>query len=278
MVAYPTDVIAELERKANLIRSHVIRMTRSAGSGHPGGSLSSTDIISALFFKVMNHRSSDPNWEDRDRFVLSKGHAAPAYYAALAESGYFPIEELLTLRKLNSRLQGHPSKNKLPGVEMSTGSLGQGLSVANGMALAAKLDRKTHRIYCICGDGEMQSGQIWEAAMLGAHFELDNVTAFVDRNMLQIDGPTEKIMSIEPLADKWKAFGWHVIEIDGHDMRQILDACDRAKDTRSKPTMVIAHTVKGKGVSFMENALSFHGKPPNDEETKKALKELGGDQ
>jgi transketolase len=278
MVAYPADVIAELERKANLIRSHVIRMTRSAGSGHPGGSLSSTDIISALFFKVMNHRSSDPNWEDRDRFVLSKGHAAPAYYAALAESGYFPIEELSTLRKLNSRLQGHPSKNKLPGVEMSTGSLGQGLSVANGMGLAAKLDRKTHRIYCICGDGEMQSGQIWEAAMLGAHFELDNVTAFVDRNMLQIDGPTEKIMSVEPLADKWKAFGWNVIEIDGHDMRQILDACDRAKDTRSKPTMVIAHTVKGKGVSFMENALSFHGKPPNDEETKKALKELGEDQ
>ena len=168
MVAYPTDVIAELERKANLIRSHVIRMTRSAGSGHPGGSLSSTDIISALFFKVMNHRSSDPNWEDRDRFVLSKGHAAPAYYAALAESGYFPIDELSTLRKLNSRLQGHPSKNKLPGVEMSTGSLGQGLSVANGMALAAKLDRKTYRIYCICGDGEMQSGQSWDAAMLGA--------------------------------------------------------------------------------------------------------------
>jgi transketolase len=278
MVAYPTDVIAELERKANLIRSHVIRMTRSAGSGHPGGSLSSTDIISALFFKVMNHRSSDPSWEDRDRFVLSKGHAAPAYYAALAESGYFPIEELSTLRKLNSRLQGHPSKTKLPGVEMSTGSLGQGLSVANGMALAAKLDRKTYRIYCICGDGEMQSGQIWEAAMLGAHFELDNVTAFVDRNMLQIDGPTEKIMSVEPLAEKWKAFGWHVIEIDGHDMRQILDACDRAKETRGKPTVVIAHTVKGKGVSFMENALSFHGKPPNEEEMKKALKELGGDQ
>jgi transketolase len=278
MVAYPTDVIAELERKANLIRSHVIRMTRAAGSGHPGGSLSSADLISALFFKVMNHRSSDPSWDDRDRFVLSKGHAAPAYYAALAESGYFPIEELLTLRRLNSRLQGHPSMNKLPGVEMSTGSLGQGLSVANGMGLAAKLDRKTYRIYCICGDGEMQSGQIWEAAMLGAHFELDNVTAFVDRNMLQIDGPTEKIMSIEPLADKWKAFGWNVIEIDGHDMRQILDACDRAKDTRSKPTMIIAHTVKGKGVSFMENALSFHGKTPNDEEAKKALKELGGEQ
>ncbi|MDD1743367.1 MAG: transketolase, partial [Methanomassiliicoccales archaeon] len=217
MVAYPADVIAELERKANLIRSHVIRMTRAAGSGHPGGSLSSADLISALFFKVMNHRSSDPSWDDRDRFVLSKGHAAPAYYAALAESGYFPIEELLTLRRLNSRLQGHPSMNKLPGVEMSTGSLGQGLSVANGMGLAAKLDRKTYRIYCLCGDGEMESGQIWEAAMLGAHYKLDNVTAFVDRNKLQIDGPTEKIMSIEPLPEKWRAFGWHVVEIDGHD-------------------------------------------------------------
>lgn len=275
MVAYPDDIIAELERRANLIRRHVIRMTRAAGSGHPGGSLSSSDLLAALYFKVMNHYPQDPSWEDRDRFVLSKGHAAPALYAALAESGYLPIEELLTLRKLGSRLQGHPSKNKLPGVEMSTGSLGQGLSVANGMALAAKLDRKAYRIYCICGDGEMQSGQIWEAAMLGAHFELDNVTAFLDRNKLQIDGPTEKIMSLEPLPEKWRAFGWHVIEIDGHDMRQILEACDKAKETKGMPTMIIAHTVKGKGVSFMENALSFHGKAPNDEETKKALKELG---
>jgi transketolase len=275
LVAYPDDVIAELERRANLIRRHVIRMTRAAGSGHPGGSLSCTDILSALFFKVMHHRPIDPTWEDRDRFVLSKGHAAPAYYAALAESGYFPIDELLTLRKLGSRLQGHPSRNKLPGIEMSTGSLGQGLSTSLGMALAAKLDRKAYRIYCLCGDGEQQSGQIWEAAMLGAHYELDNVTALLDRNMLQIDGPTEKIMSLEPLADKWKAFGWHVIEIDGHNMREILEACDKAKEVRNRPTMVIAHTVKGKGVSFMENALSFHGKPPNDEETKKGLRELG---
>jgi transketolase len=250
-------------------------MTRAAGSGHPGGSLSCTDILSALFFKVMHHRPIDPAWEDRDRFVLSKGHAAPAYYAALAESGYFPTDELLTLRKLGSRLQGHPSRNKLPGIEMSTGSLGQGLSTSLGMALAAKLDRKAYRIYCLCGDGEQQSGQIWEAAMLGAHYELDNVTTFLDRNMLQIDGPTEKIMSLEPLADKWKAFGWHVIEIDGHNMREILEACDKAKEVRNRPTMVIAHTVKGKGVSFMENALSFHGKSPNDEETKKGLRELG---
>jgi len=275
LVAYPDDVIVELEWRANVIRKHIIRMTRAAGSGHPGGSLSSTDIISALFFKVMHHHPQDPAWEDRDRFVLSKGHAAPAYYAALAESGYFPTDELLTLRKLGSRLQGHPSKGKLPGVEMSTGSLGQGLSVTNGMALAAKLDRKAHRIYCLCGDGEMQSGQIWEAAMLGAHYELDNITAFLDRNKLQIDGPTEKIMSLEPITDKWKAFGWHVIEIDGHNMREILEACDKAKEVRNKPTMVVAHTVKGKGVSFMENALSFHGKAPNDEETKNALRELG---
>jgi transketolase len=275
LVIYGDDVIDELERKANQIRRHVIRMTRAAGSGHPGGSLSSTDIIAALFFKVMNHRPSDPSWEDRDRFVLSKGHAAPAYYAAMAEAGYFPVEELLTLRKLGSRLQGHPSRTRLPGVEMSTGSLGQGLSAANGMGLAAKLDRKTYRIYVVCGDGEMQSGQIWEAAMLGAHYKLDNVTAFLDRNKLQIDGTTEKIMSIEPIADKWKAFGWNVLEIDGHDMRQILDSCDKARECRGRPTMVIAHTVKGKGVSFMENALSFHGKACNDEEMRKALRELG---
>jgi transketolase len=275
LVIYGDDVIYELERKANLMRRHVIRMTRAAGSGHPGGSLSSTDIIAALFFKIMNHRPSDPAWEDRDRFVLSKGHAAPAYYAAMSEAGYFPVEELLTLRKLGSRLQGHPSRTKLPGVEISTGSLGQGLSAANGMGLAAKLDRKSYRIYCVCGDGEMQSGQIWEAAMLGAHYKLDNVTAYLDRNKLQIDGPTEKIMGIEPISDKWKAFGWNVLEIDGHDLRQILDATDKAKEVKGKPTMIIAHTVKGKGVSFMENALSFHGKACNDEEMRKALHELG---
>lgn len=266
-----------LQQKANLIRRHVLRMTFAAGSGHPGGSLSCADILSALYFKVMNHRPQYPNWEDRDRFVLSKGHAAPAYYAALAESGYFPVQELITLRKLGGRLQGHPSRNRTPGVEMSTGSLGQGLSVANGMALAAKLDNRSYRVFCLCGDGEMQSGQVWEAAMLGAHYRLDNVTAFLDRNRLQIDGPTEKIMSIEPIAKKWDAFGWNIIEIDGHDVKQIFDACDRAKEVKGRPTMIIAHTIKGKGVSFMENSVPFHGKAPNEDELKRGLMELGED-
>jgi transketolase len=272
---YSDEDIRLLRQKANLIRRHVLRMIFAAGSGHPGGSLSYADILAALYFKIMNHRSQDPQWEDRDRLVLSKGHAAPAYYAALAESGYFPVSELITLRKLGSRLQGHPSRNKTPGVEMSTGSLGQGLSVANGMALAAKLDKRSYRIFCLCGDGEMQSGQIWEAAMLGAHYKLDNVTAFLDRNRLQIDGPTETIMSIEPIAKKWDAFGWNVIEIDGHDMRQILDACDMTKEIKGKPTMIIAHTVKGKGVSFMENSVPFHGKAPTEDELRRGLRELG---
>ncbi|MDD1768937.1 MAG: transketolase [Methanomassiliicoccales archaeon] len=276
MANYSDEDIDLLKQKANLIRRHVLRMTFAAGSGHPGGSLSCADILAALYFKVMNHRPQDPKWEDRDRLVLSKGHAAPAYYAALAESGYFPVEELVTLRKLGSRLQGHPSRSKTPGVEMSTGSLGQGLSVANGMALAARLDDKSYRVFCLCGDGEMQSGQIWEAAMLGAHYKLDNVTAFLDRNMLQIDGPTEMVMSIEPIAEKWDAFGWNVVEIDGHDLRQILDACDRAKETKGRPTMVIAHTIKGKNVSYMENSVQFHGKAPNKDELNRGLKELGG--
>jgi transketolase len=272
---YSGEDIGLLRQKANLIRRHVLRMTFAAGSGHPGGSLSYADILAALYFKIMNHRSQDPQWDDRDRLVLSKGHAAPAYYAALAESGYFPVSELITLRKLGSRLQGHPSRNKALGIEMSTGSLGQGLSVANGMALAAKLDKRSYRIFCLCGDGEMQSGQIWEAAMLGAHYKLDNVTAFLDRNRLQIDGPTETIMSIEPIAKKWDAFGWNVIEIDGHDMRQILDACDMTKEIKGKPTMIIAHTVKGKGVSFMENSVPFHGKAPTEDELRRGLRELG---
>lgn len=276
MVDYTNEDIFELEKMASTIRKHVLRMTHAAGSGHPGGSLSCADILTALYFKVMNHRPGDPSWPDRDRFVLSKGHAAPAYYAALAESGYFPVEELLTLRKIGSRLQGHPSRSKLPGVEMSTGSLGQGLSVSNGMALAAKLDRRGYRIYCLCGDGEVESGQIWEAAMFAAHYKLDNITAFVDRNGLQIDGPTDLVMSSEPLAYKWEAFGWKVLEINGHDMRQILDACNLAINYKGRPTVIIAHTVKGKGVSFMEGSLKFHGKAPTDEELKMALKELEG--
>lgn len=276
MIDYTDEDIFKLEKIANTIRKHVLRMTHAAGSGHPGGSLSCTDILTALYFRVMNHRPENPFWPDRDRFVLSKGHAAPAYYAALAESGYFPVEELLTLRKLGSRLQGHPSRSKLPGVEMSTGSLGQGLSVSNGMALAAKLDNKKYRVYCLCGDGEVESGQIWEAAMFAAHYKLDNITAIVDRNGLQIDGPTDLVMSTEPLASKWKAFGWKVLEINGHDMRQILDACNLAMSYKGSPTVIIAHTVKGKGVSFMEGSLKFHGKAPNDEELELALKELEG--
>ena len=275
MTLYDDQTIQMLESKANLLRRHIIKMTFAAQSGHPGGSLSYADIVTALFFKVMRHRPSEPNWEDRDKFVLSKGHAAPVYYAALAESGYFPVEDLLSLRKLGSHLQGHPCRKKTPGVEMSTGSLGQGLSVANGMALAAKLDRRMTRIFCLMGDGELQEGQNWEAAMLSSHYKLDNITAFVDRNKMQIDGPTEQIMSLEPLVDKWKAFGWNVLEINGHDMRQILDACDAAVHVTGKPTMIIAHTIKGKGVSFMEGAIAFHGKAPNADEYRIALKELG---
>lgn len=278
VTSYNDDTILNLEKKANLLRRHVIRMTHAAGSGHPGGSLSSADIVTALFFDIMNQRSKELDWPDRDRFVLSKGHAAPIYYAALAESGYFPIEELGTLRKMGCRLQGHPCRTKTPGVEMSTGSLGQGLSAANGMALAAKLDKKSYRVYCICGDGEMAEGQIWEAAMLASHYRLDNIMCFVDRNKLQIDGTTESIMSLEPLADKWKAFGWNVLEIDGHNMRQILDAANHAKETKGRPTVVIAHTIKGRGVSFMENNLAFHGKSPTADETRRALRELGEDQ
>lgn len=276
MVDYTDEDILMLQKKANAIRKHVLVMTHAAGSGHPGGSLSYADILATLYFRVMRHRPETPQWDERDRLVLSKGHAAPAYYAALAESGYFPVEELMTLRKLGSKLQGHPSRSKTPGVEMSTGSLGQGLSVANGLALAAKLDGKGHRIYCLCGDGEMESGQIWEAAMLASHYRLDNVTAFVDKNGLQIDGPTEKIMSSEPLVDKWRAFGWNVIEINGHDIREIITACERAKQVKGKPTMIIATTIKGKGVSFMEGSLMFHGKSPSDEELKKGLEELEG--
>lgn len=275
MPLYDDKTIKMLESKANIIRRHVIKMIFTAQSGHPGGSLSYADILSALYFQVMKHRPVDPQWEDRDRLVLSKGHAAPAYYAALAESGYIPVDDLLSLRKLGSNLQGHPCRQKTPGVEMSTGSLGQGLSVANGMALAAKLDRRPSRIYCLCGDGEMEEGQNWEAAMLASHYKLDNITAFVDRNMMQIDGPTENVMSLEPLADKWRAFGWNVLEINGHDMRQILEACDKASQVKGRPSMIIAHTIKGKGVSFMEGAVAFHGKAPNPDEYRIALKELG---
>ncbi len=263
-----------LEKKAKTLRKYIVEMITEAGSGHPGGSLSAADIVSVLYFKEMRLDPQQPKWPDRDRFVLSKGHAAPVLYAALAEKGFFPVEQLKTLRKLNSPLQGHPDVKHVPGVEMSTGSLGQGLSAANGMALAGKLDKASWRVHVLLGDGEIQEGQIWEAAMAAAHYKLDNLVAFLDHNGLQIDGAVSNIMSVEPVADKWRAFGWHVIEIDGHNYQQIIAALDEAKGVKGKPTMIIAETVKGKGVSFMENEVGWHGNAPKPEELDQALSEL----
>jgi len=266
--------IKKLEGIALETRKWVIKMTHAAGSGHPGGSLSAVDVITVLYFHSMNHRPQDPKWPDRDRFVLSKGHAAPALYAILAQAGYFKESELIHLRKLGSMLQGHPDSKRTPGVEASTGSEGQGLSMGIGMALGARLDRKFNRVYVMIGDGELNCGQTWEAAMAAAHFKVDNLTVFVDANGLQLDGPTLQIMNTEPIGFKWKSFGWHVIEIDGHDIKEIIHAIDESKKIEGKPTVIIAKTVKGKGVSFMEGAVGFHGKAPNDEEFKQAMKEL----
>ncbi|MCK4444101.1 MAG: transketolase [Thermoplasmata archaeon] len=277
MAVYDKRLIKKLEDLANLVRQHVIRTIYLAGSGHPGGSLSAVEVMVALYFQVLNIDPKNPDWPDRDRFILSKGHGCPAWYAVLAERGFLPVEELDTLRKLGSRLQGHPDMQKCPGVEASTGSEGQGLSMGVGMALAARLDRKLYHVYVMVGDGENDCGQTWEAAMAASHFHLDNLTAIVDRNMLQLDGPTAQIMSIEPLADKWKAFGWHVTEIDGHSFKEILNVLEKSKKMKGKPNVIIAHTVKGKGVSFMEGAVAFHGKAPNKEEYEIAMKELGGE-
>ncbi len=274
MSTYDEDFIASLEARARRVRRHIIDSIYSAGSGHPGGSLSAADIITALYTAVMKHDPENCCWDKRDWFVLSKGHAAPALYATLAECGYFDVEELKTLRKLESRLQGHPDMLKCPGVEVSTGSLGQGLSMACGIALAMNLDRQQNKVYCLMGDGEMNSGQIWEAGMFATHYKLGNLIGIIDRNGLQIDGATEQIMGIEPLAFRWKSFGWHIIEINGHSMRQILDAVERSKEISGKPTMIIAHTIKGKGVSFMEGSLKYHGKSPNDAEYQLAISEL----
>lgn len=267
--------VTELKEVARNLRRHVIKMIAAAGSGHPGGSLSAADIITALYFRVLRYDPHNPQWPDRDRFILSKGHAAPILYAALAEGGYFPVEELLTLRKLDSRLQGHTDRNLTPGVEMSAGALGQGLSFSVGVALAAKLDRRDYRVYVLLSDGECDEGQTWEAALSAAHFKLDNLVAIVDCNRLQLSGWTRDIMNLEPFAQKWQAFGWHTIEIDGHDFDGILAALQECQNMKAKPTVVIAHTTKGKGVSFMENNVSFHGKAPTPEEAEKALKELG---
>jgi len=272
-VARPLSV-DEMKEMAKTLRRHIIRMTARAGSGHPGGSLSSADIVTALFFSHLRHDPNNPRWADRDRFVLSKGHAAPLLYAALAEAGYLPVEELMTLRQLHSRLQGHADVTATPGVEVSTGSLGQGLSMGVGMALAARLDRRDYRVYVLLGDGECEEGQVWEAAMSAAHFKADNLVAIIDRNRQQIDGWTYEVMDTEPMDEKWRAFGWHAIGVDGHDLDQILGALDEAGTVKGKPTIIIARTTKGKGVSFMENNLDFHGRAPTADEEERALKEL----
>ena len=263
-----------LEETAKILRRHVITMTAKAGSGHPGGSLSAADIVTTLFFRVLSHRPSEPCWAERDRFILSKGHTAPLLYAALAERGYFPVAELSTLRKLDSRLQGHTDRTCTPGVEMSSGSLGQGLSFGIGTALAARLNSQSYRVYVLLGDGECDEGQVWEAAMAAAHFKLDNLVAIVDHNEQQIDGWNRDVMNLEPLGEKWRSFGWRVIEIDGHNFDQILAAFEQAKLVKGQPTVIIAHTTKGKGVSFMENNPEFHGRATTPEETELALKEL----
>jgi len=271
--ARPLSVKA-MKAVAKKLRRHIISMIGRAGSGHPGGSLSAVEIVTALYFKVLRHKPQDPRWVDRDRFILSKGHAAPVLYAALAESGYFPVDELATLRQLDSRLQGHTDRVACPGVEMSAGALGQGLSFAIGVALAGRLNSQDYRVYVLLGDGECDEGQIWEAAMAAAHFKLDNLVAIVDNNGQQIDGWNRDVMNLDPFNKKWQAFGWHVIEVDGHDLARLITAFDRAKLVKGKPTVIIAHTIKGKGVSFMENNPDFHGKAPNAEEVKIALKEL----
>lgn len=267
----------KLEEISKLMRKDIVSMLTESASGHPGGSLSIADIMAVLFFKEMNIDVKKVNDPDRDRFVLSKGHAAPALYSALARKGYFEVEELNTLRKIGSRLQGHPNMNDIPGIDMSTGSLGQGISAAVGMALAGKLDDKSYRVYAILGDGELEEGQVWEASMSAAHYKLDNLTAFIDNNGLQIDGNIEDVMNPGPIDKKFEAFGWNVLSIDGHNYDQIIDAIAKAKEFKGKPTAIICNTVKGKGVSFMENQAGWHGTAPNKEQCEQALKEIGGE-
>ncbi len=263
-----------LKDKARAIRRWSCIMTAEAGSGHPGGSLSAADLLAVLYFHVMRHDPANPGWPDRDRFILSKGHACPALYAALYEAGYLKGVDLKTLRKLGSPLQGHPDKRKLPVLEASTGSLGQGLSVGIGMALAAKMDGRNYRTYVMLGDGECDEGQVWEAAMWAGAKKLDNLAAIVDYNKIQLDDFVKAIVDLEPLEDKWRAFNWDVQSIDGHDMEKIIEAFDRAAAVRGKPQVIIAHTIKGKGVSFMENKVKFHGVAPTKDELTKALAEL----
>ena len=274
MVHYKDEMIKNLNIMSVKIRKHIIEMLYRAESGHPGGSLSAVDIIVALYFHHMNHNPKNPCDPNRDRFLLSKGHAVPALYAVLAECGYFSVTELKNLRRINCRLQGHPVCSIVPGIEASTGSLGHGLSFANGVALSGKLDKLNYRVYVLLGDGETDEGQIWEAAAAASHYRLDNLTAFIDRNFLQIDGKTEEVLRLESVRDRWGSFGWNIAEIDGHDMRQILNALNEADNHKRQPSMIILNTVKGKGVSFMENNIDFHGVPPNKMEYTTAMEEL----
>lgn len=264
----------ELKKIAFEIRKNILNMVFEASSGHPGGALSIADILSYLYFNEINVDINNPKCENRDRVILSKGHASAGLYSVLAEKGFFDKEELKSFRKIDSFLQGHPDMNKVPGVDMTTGSLGQGLSVANGIAMAGKLDKKDYRVYCILGDGEIEEGQVWEAAMTAGHYELDNLCVIVDNNNLQIDGTIEKVMNSYPIDEKFKAFNFNVININGHDFEEIRKAFEEAKKTKGKPTAIIAKTIKGKGISFMENECSWHGKAPNEDEYKKAINEL----
>jgi transketolase len=273
-MALSDEQIKKLELTANEIRMSIIDMLEDAKSGHTAGPLGMADVFTAMYFNVLNHDPKNPSWDDRDRLLLSNGHIVPVQYATMAHAGYFPIDELSTLRKFKSRLQGHPERHALPGIENTSGPLGSGLSQASGMAYAFRMDNKKNRVYCLMSDGELQEGNTWEAIMFAGNKKLSNITAIIDRNNIQIDGMTEDVMPLEPLADKWKAFNWHVIEIDGHNMQSIIDACDMAKTVVEKPTVIIARTIPGKGIKEIEFDYKWHGNPPNAEQEKKWLTEL----
>ena len=273
-MAISEEQLRALKDRARRIRIDILKALHGCGSGHTGGSLSATDIMTTLYFHTMRHDPKRPDGKERDNFILSKGHAAPLLYTTLAHAGYIDSAELCTLRKLGSRLQGHPDSKHLPGVEISTGSLGQGLSVACGLALAHKLDKAPNRVYALLGDGELQEGQIWEAAMTAAHYKLDNLCALVDNNGLQIDGPVEKVMGVEPITDKFRAFGWDVLDVDGHDIAAIAAALDGAREAKDRPTAIVCRTIKGKGCSLFEGKVEYHGTAPSKEELETAMKEL----
>lgn len=266
--------VTHLQEKARAVRETIIEMLTEAGSGHTAGPLGMADIFTALYFHILNHKPENPDWEDRDRLILSNGHIVPVRYAAMAHAGYFPVEECMTLRKFGTRLQGHPERTRLPGMETTSGPLGSGLSQAAGMAYAARMDKKKHRIYCAMSDGEQQAGNIWEAAMFIGNNRLSNITAIMDRNNIQINGMTEEVMPLEPIREKYEAFNWHVIDIDGHNMEEIVDACNEAHAIYEKPTLLLAHTIPGKGVPEIEFDYTWHGKPPNKEEAQKFLKDI----